>query len=103
MSFVIDTSDIHLSSSYPAGTPFAFDFEVHYSGSTNTTGHTDHVEISDHQNAKVVDDQISAPPLSPGQDYQSVVQVPALTAGTYDVAVTVAGGAASNGATIHVQ
>jgi hypothetical protein len=105
MTFAIDTSDIHLNNPYTAGSEVVFDFEVHNtSPDMNTTGHNiDHVEVWDHTGAILLNQDFSAMPVDHGHSYHTMVHVPALSAGSYDVQIKVDSGAAEAGSTIVVQ
>jgi hypothetical protein len=104
MSFAINGSDIHLANPYSAGQQVSFEFEVHNTSGMNTTGHNvDHVDVVDNGGARVLDQDFQGMAVGSGQSYTTIVHVPVLGAGTYDVVVNVDGGVATAGATIIVQ
>jgi hypothetical protein len=102
MSFSFDTSRITLNNPYSAGQPFRFSYQVD-NVNGDDSGHTDHVTIWDHNSATVLDQDVQAPQSVAGGLYGVYIDVPALAAGMYDVAITIAGGVASAGTTITVQ
>jgi hypothetical protein len=102
MSFSFDSSHISLANPYPPGQAFRFSYQVD-NVNGDDAGHTDHVTIWDHNSATVLDQDIHAPQSVAGGLYGVFIDVPGLGAGMYDVAITIAGGSASAGATITVQ
>jgi hypothetical protein len=102
MSFSFDTSRITLNNPYATGQAFRFSYQVD-NVNGDDPGHTDHVTIWDHNSATVLDQDVPAPESVAGGLYGVFVDVPALAAGIYDVAITIAGGVASAGASITVQ
>jgi hypothetical protein len=91
-----------LGNPQPAGQAFRIEYSASNDGADDP-GHVDHVDVWDIHKAKVVDQDVPAPASQGGGDYGCFVDVPALVAGEYDIAITIAGGAASAGGTIIVR
>lgn len=102
MSFSFDASNILLDNPQVAGQAFRIEYSATNTGGDDP-GHLDHVDVWDIHGAKLVDQDVQAPASPDGGQYGCFVDLPALVAGDYDIAITIAQGAASAGATIVVH
>lgn len=103
MSFAFDASNILLGNPQIAGQAFRIEYSATNTGPDDTSGHVDHVEVWDIHSTKIVDQDVQAPATAAGGGYGCFVDVPALATGEYDIAIAIAHGAASAGATIVVH
>ncbi len=102
MSFAFDASNILLGNPQIAGHAFRIEYSATNSG-PDDPGHVDHVDVWDIHSTKIVDQDVPAPATVSGGGYGCFVDIPALTTGEYDIAITIAHGTASAGATIVVH
>jgi hypothetical protein len=89
-----------LNNPHTAGAAFTFDYDAHNDGPDDPSGHIDHVEVWG-TSSKPVDENFSALDTKTGETYSTTVDVPALSAGRYDVSVTIPGSPGA-GSTIEV-
>jgi hypothetical protein len=102
VSFSFDASNIFLSNPQTAGQAFRIQYSATNTGADDP-GHVDHVDVWDIHKAKLVDQDVQAPATAGGGEYGCLVDIPALGAGEYDIAITIASGTASAGGTIVVH
>jgi len=101
MGFYIDSTYFQLNNPYSSGTAIALTYRVDITGSDDP-GHDDYVQVWGSDGTKWVDEYISAPATTAGNWYGTIVNVPPLEPGYFDISVTLPDGTAA-GATIIVQ
>jgi hypothetical protein len=102
VSFSFDASNIYFGNPQTAGQAFKIQYSATNAGADDP-GHTDHVDVWDSHKTKLVDQDVQAPASEGGGGYDCSVDVPALGPGEYDVAISIASGAASAGGTLIVH
>ena len=102
MSFAFDAANILLANPQIAGQPFRIEYSATNSG-PDDPGHVDHVDVWDIHRTKIVDQDVAAPATVADGSYGCFIDIPALATGEYDIAITIAHGVASAGATIIVH